>query len=88
MGEERKVYRVWVGNPEGKRPLGKQRRRWEDALTMDLGDISWGSVDWNPVGSGYGPVSGCCEYGDEPSGSDAKEVVIDYLQFRQKMLLT
>jgi hypothetical protein len=88
MAEERKVYRVWVGKPEGNRPLGKQRRRWEDGLTMDLGDISLGEFRLDPVGSGYGPVAGCCEYGDEPSGSDAKEVVIDYLQFRQKMLLT
>jgi hypothetical protein len=36
MGEDRKVYRVLVGKPEGKRPLGRQRRRWEDGITMDL----------------------------------------------------
>jgi hypothetical protein len=46
MGEERKLYRVWVGKPEGKRPLGRQRRRWEDGITMDLRKIGWGSVEW------------------------------------------
>jgi hypothetical protein len=36
MGEERKVYKVLVGKPEGKRPLGRPRRRWEDGIRMDL----------------------------------------------------
>jgi len=36
MGERRDVYRVWVGKPEGKRPLGRPRRRWEDIIKMDL----------------------------------------------------
>jgi hypothetical protein len=39
MGEGRNVYRVLVGNPEGKRPLGRPRRRWEDGIKMDLGEI-------------------------------------------------
>jgi hypothetical protein len=46
MGEERKVYKVLVGKPGGKRPLGKPRRRWEDGIRMDLGEISWRGVDW------------------------------------------
>jgi hypothetical protein len=46
MGEERKVYRVLVGKPEGKRPLGRPRRRWEDEIRMDLGEIGFGGVDW------------------------------------------
>jgi hypothetical protein len=51
MGEEREVYRVLVGELEGKRPLGRQRRRWEDGIGMDLREISWGCrVD--PVGLG------------------------------------
>jgi hypothetical protein len=45
MGEERKVYKVLVGKPEVKRPLGRPRRRWEDGIRMDLSDIGWG-VDW------------------------------------------
>jgi hypothetical protein len=46
MGEERNVYRVLMGKPEGKRPLGRSRRRWEDWIRMDLKDTGWGSVDW------------------------------------------
>jgi hypothetical protein len=46
MGEERNVYRVLMGKPEGKRPFGRQRRRWEDWIRMDLWEIGWGSVDW------------------------------------------
>jgi hypothetical protein len=48
MGEERKVYKVLVGQPEGKRPLGRPRRRWEDGITMDLREIGLGGggVDW------------------------------------------
>jgi hypothetical protein len=46
MGEERKVYKVLVGKPEGKRQLGRPRRRWEDWIRMDLREIAWGSVEW------------------------------------------
>jgi hypothetical protein len=46
MGEERKVYKIWVGKPEGKRPLGRPRRRWEDGIRMDLRGIGLGDVDW------------------------------------------
>jgi hypothetical protein len=46
MGEERKVYKVLVGKPEGKRPLERSRRRWEDGIRMDLREIGLGGVDW------------------------------------------
>jgi hypothetical protein len=46
MGEERKVYKVLVGKPEGKKPLGRPRRRWEDGIRMDLGEIGLWGVDW------------------------------------------
>jgi hypothetical protein len=42
MGEERKMYKVLVGQPEGKRPLGRPRRRWENGIRMDLRKIGWG----------------------------------------------
>jgi hypothetical protein len=42
MGEGRNVYRVLVGKPEGRRPLGRPRRRWEDGIKMDLREIDWG----------------------------------------------
>jgi hypothetical protein len=46
MGEERRVYKVLVGKPEGKRPLGRPRRRWEDGIRMDLREIGLEGVDW------------------------------------------
>jgi hypothetical protein len=46
MGEERKVYKVLVGKPEGKRPLGRPRRRCEDGIRTDLREIGLGVVDW------------------------------------------
>jgi hypothetical protein len=46
MGEERTVYKVLVGKPEGKRPLGRPRRGWEDEIRIDLGEIGLGGVDW------------------------------------------
>ena len=46
MGERRGVSRVWVGNPEGKRTLGRPRRRWEDIIKMDLQEVGCGGVDW------------------------------------------
>jgi hypothetical protein len=48
MGEKRNAYRLLVGKPEGKRPLGRPRRRWLDntSIRMDLGEVGWGDVDW------------------------------------------
>ena len=46
MGEERGVYRVLVGKPEGRRPLGRPRRRWVDNIRMDLHDVGCGYMDW------------------------------------------
>jgi len=40
------VYRVLVGIPEGKRPLGRPRHRWEDNITIDLQEVGCGSMDW------------------------------------------
>jgi hypothetical protein len=45
MGEDRKVYRVLVGKPGGKRPLGRTKRRWEDGITVNLTEIGWGA-EW------------------------------------------
>ena len=46
MGEGRDVYRVLVGKPEGKRPLGRPRCRWEDNIKMDLQEVGGGCRDW------------------------------------------
>jgi len=68
MGEGRGMHRVLVVKPEGKRPLGKPRLRWEDNIKMDHREVG---VGWrlDGVGSGYGQMAGTCEYGDELSDS-------------------
>jgi hypothetical protein len=45
MGEETNVYRLLVGKPEGRRPLGRPRSRWLDNIRMDLVEVGWGYVD-------------------------------------------
>ena len=45
-GENRSLYRVLVGKPEGERPLGRPRRRWEDDIKMDLQEVECGGMDW------------------------------------------
>jgi hypothetical protein len=57
MGEERKMYKVLVGKPGGKRPLGRPRHRWEDGIRMDLREIGlgvWIGIDWLRTGTGGG----------------------------------
>jgi hypothetical protein len=46
MGEVRSAYNILVGRPEGRRPLGRTRHRWEDNIKMDLREIGFGDVDW------------------------------------------
>jgi hypothetical protein len=45
MGKRRNAYRLFVGKPEGKKPLGRPRRRWVD-IRMDLREVGWSDVDW------------------------------------------
>ena len=46
MGEERGVYKVLMGKPDGRRPLGRPRRRWADSIRMDLQEVGCGYMDW------------------------------------------
>jgi hypothetical protein len=46
MGETRGAYRALVGKPEGRRPLGRPRHRWEDNIKMDLREVGWGGMGW------------------------------------------
>jgi hypothetical protein len=46
MRKKRNDYRLLVGKPEGKRPLGRPRRRWVDNIRMDLGEVRWSDLDW------------------------------------------
>jgi hypothetical protein len=45
-GEKRYAYRLLVGNPEGRRPIGRPRRRWVDNIRTDLAEVGWSNVDW------------------------------------------
>jgi hypothetical protein len=46
MGDRRNAYSILVGKPEGKRPLGRPRRRWVDNIKMDLREVGWDGRDW------------------------------------------
>jgi hypothetical protein len=68
MGEGRGVYRVSVGRPEGKRPLGRPKSRWEDNIKLGLRELeSMGRIgfSWLRIESS----GGLCDYGNEPSSS-------------------
>jgi hypothetical protein len=69
MGETRNEYRILVGKPEGKSPLGRPRRRWANNTKINLREIELGGIDWIELAEDKGPVEGSCELGNEPSGS-------------------
>jgi hypothetical protein len=70
-GEVRKVYRVLVVKPEGKRPPERPRHRWKNGSSEE-----WlGGCGVDSAGSVQGPMAGCCERGDERSGSGSAEFV-------------
>jgi hypothetical protein len=64
MGENRNAYRILVGKPEGKKPLGRPRRTWVDYIKMDLRELGWDGMDW--IGLAQDRE---CEHGNEPSVS-------------------
>jgi hypothetical protein len=80
MGEERGLCRVLVGKPEGKRPLGRPRRRWEDSIKMDLQEVGCGGMDWIELVQDKGQVEGTCECSNEPSGSIKCGEFLDWLK--------
>ena len=57
-----------MGKPEGMRPFGRPRRRWEDNIKMDLQEVRRGLWGLDGVVSGWGQVAGACEYGNELPG--------------------
>jgi hypothetical protein len=71
MEEGRGVYRVLVGGLEGKRPLGRPRRRWEDDIKLDLREIGIDGANWIRLAQDS-PVAGFCEHGDGLLGSIKK----------------
>jgi hypothetical protein len=57
MGEKTGAYRILVGRPEGRRPLGRPRRRWENNIKMDIQEMTWGAwtrLSWLRIGTGGG----------------------------------
>jgi len=68
MGDERGVYRFLVGKPEGRRPLGRPRRRWVDNIKMDLQEVGCGYMVWIGLAQDR-QVADTCECGNEPSVS-------------------
>jgi hypothetical protein len=68
MGKERGVYRVLVGKSEGKRLLGRPRRKWVDNIRMHLQGVRCGYTDWIGLAQDR-QVADACECGNEPSGS-------------------
>jgi hypothetical protein len=79
MGEGRGVYRVSVGKPERKRPLGRPRHRWEDNIKMDLKEFCFGGMDWIELAQDT-QVAGTYECGNEPLGSIKCGEFLYYLQ--------
>jgi hypothetical protein len=67
-GEEERIKDL-VRKPEGKRPLGRPRRRWVENIKMDLRQTGWDGTDWIDLAQDRKPVEGSCEHGNEPSGS-------------------
>jgi hypothetical protein len=68
MGERRNAYRIMVGKPEGKTPLGRPRRRWVDNIKMDLREVGWDGRDWIDLSQDRDRWR-ARERGDEPPGS-------------------
>ena len=69
IGARRGVYRVLVGKPEGKRPPGRPRRRWEDNINRDLQEVGCGDMDWIELAQDRDRWREIFEWGNEPSGS-------------------
>jgi hypothetical protein len=68
MGERRGVYKVLVGTPEGKKPCGIPRHRFNDNIRRDLQEMGWGGLDWINLAQDN-VVAGACECHNEPIGS-------------------
>jgi len=74
------VYRVLLRKPEGRRPLGRPRRRWADNIRMDLQEVGCGYMDWIVLAQDRDRWRTLVECGNEPSGSVKCGEFLDYLQ--------
>jgi hypothetical protein len=68
MGAKRNVYRILVGKPDGKRPLGSSRFKWVDNIKMDLREIGWYGMDWIDLAQDKHHWR-ACEHSNDPLGS-------------------
>jgi hypothetical protein len=69
MSVKRNAYRILVGKPEGKRPLGRPKRRWMDNFKIALREIGWDSMEWIDLAQDRGAIEGSFEHCNEHSGS-------------------
>ena len=76
MRERRVVHRILVGKPEGKRPLWRPRRRWDDNIKMDLQEVGCGGMDWVELAQDRDRLR-ALDCGNEPSGSTKFEQFLD-----------
>jgi hypothetical protein len=67
----RNSYRILVGKPEGKRPLGRLRHRWEDDIKIDIREVGWGDVDWTDLAQNRDAVAALC-YKPEGRGYNSR----------------
>jgi hypothetical protein len=80
MGETRNADRIVVGKPEGKRQLGRTRRRWVENIKMDFREVELDGMDWIDLAQDRDQWIGFCEHGNEPSGSIKCWEILEYLQ--------
>jgi hypothetical protein len=83
MGEVRGVYRVLVGKPKSKKPLGRPRHRWEDTIKLDLREIGIDGANWIRLAQDRVRLVGFCEHGNESSGSIRRRDIFDKLSDSQ-----
>ena len=69
-----------MGKPEGTRPLGRSRHRWEGNIKMDLHEVVCGGMDWIELAQDRGQWAGTCDCGNEPSGSIKCGEFLDWLK--------
>jgi hypothetical protein len=79
MGETRNACRILVGKPDGKRPLGRPRRRCVGNIKIDLRETGWNGMDWIDLAQDRDQWRTLCEHGDEPSGFLKCWEVLEYL---------
>jgi hypothetical protein len=78
IGAKRNAYRILVGNPEGKRPLGRARRRWVNSIKMDIREIRWDGMDWIDLAQNRDQWR-ALERGNELSGSIKRWELLEWL---------